>query len=103
MRDEGGESSVECWVLRVWDAPELLERSVGGLERLRSLLLRHLLSHGSQFKKIFLAERFRGELIFKAHRLLYHSTLDSRAIQQKKNTDHTLGLTDWNIQATNED
>jgi hypothetical protein len=30
------------------------------------------------------SERFRGGLVFKAHRLLYHSTLDSRVIKRKK-------------------
>jgi len=29
-------------------------------------------------------KRFRGGLVFKAHRLLYHSTLGSRVIQKKK-------------------
>ena len=29
-------------------------------------------------------ERFRGGLIFKAPRLLYHSTLDLRVIKKKK-------------------
>ena len=29
-------------------------------------------------------ERFRGGLAFKAHRLVYHSTLDSRVIKKKK-------------------
>ena len=29
-------------------------------------------------------ERFRGGLAFKAHRLLYHSSLGSRVIQKKK-------------------
>ena len=29
-------------------------------------------------------ERFRGGLVFKAHRLLYHSTLGSRVITKKK-------------------
>ena len=29
-------------------------------------------------------ERFRGELVFKAHRLLYHSTLGLRVIKEKK-------------------
>ena len=29
-------------------------------------------------------ERFRGGLVFKAHRLLYHSTLGSRVIKKKK-------------------
>ena len=28
--------------------------------------------------------RFRGGLVFKAHRLLYHSTLGSRVIKKKK-------------------
>ena len=31
-------------------------------------------------------KRFRGELVFKAHRWLYHSTLDLRVI--KKNTNN---------------
>jgi len=29
-------------------------------------------------------QRFRGGLVFKAHRLLYHSTLDVRVIKKKK-------------------
>ena len=29
-------------------------------------------------------ELFRGGLVFRAHRLLYHSTLGSRVIKQKK-------------------
>ena len=29
-------------------------------------------------------ERFRGELLFKAHRLSYHSTLGSRVTKTKK-------------------
>ena len=29
-------------------------------------------------------KRFRGGLVFKARRLLYHSTLGSRVIQKKK-------------------
>jgi len=29
-------------------------------------------------------QRFRGGLVFKAHRLLYHSTLGSRVIKKKK-------------------
>ena len=29
-------------------------------------------------------ERFRGGLVFKAHILVYHSTLGSRAIKKKK-------------------
>jgi len=30
-------------------------------------------------------KRFRGGLVFKAHRLLYHSILGSRVIKKKKN------------------
>jgi len=30
-------------------------------------------------------ERFRGGLVFKAHRLLYYSTLGTRVIKKKKN------------------
>ena len=29
-------------------------------------------------------QRFRGGLVFKAHRLVYHSTLGSRVIKRKK-------------------
>jgi len=29
-------------------------------------------------------KRFRGGLVFKAHRLVYHSTLDLRVIKKKK-------------------
>ena len=39
-------------------------------------------------------ERFRGWLLFKAHRLLYHSTLDPREIkkaQKKRLAGHTAG------------
>ena len=32
-------------------------------------------------------KRFRGGLVFKAHRLLYHSTLGSRVIKKKKQVD----------------
>jgi hypothetical protein len=31
-----------------------------------------------------IVKRFRGGLVFEAHRLLYHSTLGSRVIKQKK-------------------
>ena len=34
-------------------------------------------------------KRFRGGLVFKAHRLLYHSTLGSRVIKEKKNVIKT--------------
>ena len=44
-------------------------------------------------------ERFRGGLVFKAHRLLYHSTPGSRVIKKKKKDrvahfvhDHLLGV-----------
>ena len=33
-------------------------------------------------------QRFRGGLVFKAHRLLYHSTLGSRVIKKKKDLGH---------------
>jgi len=32
-------------------------------------------------------KRFRGGLVFKAHGLLYHSTLGSRVIKKKKEED----------------
>ena len=32
-------------------------------------------------------KRFQGGLVFKAHRLLYHSTLGLRAIKKKKKKD----------------
>ena len=32
-----------------------------------------------------LVKRFRGGLVFKAHRLVYHSTLGLRVIKKKKN------------------
>ena len=35
-------------------------------------------------------KRFQGGLVFKAHRLLYHSTLGSRVIKTKKGTVVTL-------------
>jgi hypothetical protein len=31
-------------------------------------------------------QRFRGGLVFKAHRLLYHSTLGLRVVKKKKKT-----------------
>ena len=31
-------------------------------------------------------KRLRGRLVFKAHRLVYHSTLDVRVIKKKKET-----------------
>ena len=34
--------------------------------------------------------RFRGGLVFKAHRRVYHSTLGLRVIMKKKKTRHTL-------------
>ena len=39
-------------------------------------------------------KRFRGGLVFKAHRLLYHSTLGLRVIKKKKKVDpnHTVDL-----------
>ena len=33
-------------------------------------------------------KRFRGRLVFKAHRLLYHSTLDVRVIKNKDDGTH---------------
>ena len=32
-------------------------------------------------------EQFRGGLVFKAHTLLFHSTLGSRVIKKEKKTD----------------
>jgi len=32
-------------------------------------------------------QRFRGGLVFEAHRLLYHSTLGLRVIEKKKRAD----------------
>ena len=32
-------------------------------------------------------EQFRGGLVFKAHRLVYHSTRSSREVKKKKKTD----------------
>jgi len=40
------------------------------------------LSHGIGEREYL--ERFRGGLVFKAHRWLYHSTLGSRVIKKKK-------------------
>jgi len=34
-------------------------------------------------------QRFRGGLVFKAHRLVYHSTLGLRVIKKKKKTRET--------------
>ena len=41
--------------------------------------------------------RFRGELVFKAHRLFFHSTLDSRVIEkgEEKVVVVTDGKGDW--------
>ena len=36
-------------------------------------------------------ERFRGGLVFKAHRLLYHSTLGLRVTKKKKVAARTAG------------
>ena len=33
-------------------------------------------------------ERFRGGIVWKAHRLLYHSTLGTRVIKKNKKTEH---------------
>ena len=41
-----------------------------------------------------LPPRFRGGLVFKAHRLVYHSTLGSRVIKKKKNKYGTLVVID---------
>jgi len=41
----------------------------------------------SQFKLHKNVQRFRGGLVFKAHRLVYHSTLDLRVIEKKINTN----------------
>ena len=41
----------------------------------------------AQFAKVLLrrnVKRFRGGLVFKAHRLLYHSTLGWRVIKKKR-------------------
>ena len=37
-----------------------------------------------RFKNNYLAERFRGGLVFKAHRVLYHATLGSRVLKKKE-------------------
>jgi len=37
-------------------------------------------------------QRFRGGLVFKAHRLLYHSTLGLRVIKKKKNLESGVGV-----------
>ena len=37
-------------------------------------------------------QRFRGGLVVKAHRLVYHSTLGLRAIKKKKKGDQTLSI-----------
>ena len=47
-------------------------------------------------------KRFRGGLVFKAHRLLYHSTLGSRVIKTKKMMKRRMGneqqrLQRWNL------
>jgi len=39
-------------------------------------------------------KRFRGGLVFKAHRLSYHSTLGSRVITKKKKVDLKVALED---------
>ena len=38
-------------------------------------------------------KRFRGELVVKAYRLLYHSTLGSRVLKKKKKCDLARGIT----------
>ena len=44
-------------------------------------------------KKFSNVERFRGGLVFKAHRLVYQSTLGSRVINKKHSpTSHAVGL-----------
>jgi hypothetical protein len=42
------------------------------------------LSGESLSRSLFTGERFRGGPVFKAHRLLYHSTLGPRVIKKKK-------------------
>ena len=44
-----------------------------------------------------IVQRFRGGLVFKAHRLLYHSTLGLRVIQQKRKRRMD-AHTKWHIQ-----
>jgi len=39
-------------------------------------------------------KRFRGGLVFEAHRLLYHSTLGLRAIKKRKKYDQAAGGVD---------
>ena len=43
-----------------------------------------LLSRSALGNWLIVVKRFRGELLFKAHRLVYDSTLGLRAIQKKK-------------------
>ena len=38
------------------------------------------------------AKRFRGGLVFKAHRLVYHSTIGSSVIKKKKNIDSSIQI-----------
>ena len=44
-------------------------------------------------------ERFRGGLVFKAHRLLYHSTLGSRVMKKKKKKTHQTRASDEDCEA----
>ena len=74
----------------VWCCNECAEMSVLGLAGSVALNVRYTpLATGAfdcdYFDIVTPGEkRFRGGLVFEAHRLLYHSTLGSRVIQKKK-------------------
>jgi len=74
-----------CWgPLSVGDL-SLWKASVSG--GAHPSLLRELMSAPASIQELLLhrnVKRFRGGLAFKAHRLLYHSTLGLRVIKEKK-------------------
>ena len=59
-------------------------------------VLRHSLTHKFAIKEQLLrrnVQRFRGELVVKAHRLVYHSALGLTVIKKKKKQ----GEVHWNL------
>ena len=59
------------------------EREIGSDANHRVTAMKFYLHSRSQFKNRNV-QRFRGGLVFKAHRLLYHSTLGLRVIKKKR-------------------
>ena len=59
--------------------------------RLNFTVRRHKFNKDSLFSWGGSYQRFRGGLAFKAHRLLYHSTLGLRVIKKKKEADNLAG------------